>query len=529
MNLRTVVLALLVCALLSAPTIGNSVKMQGGSNSMVASSGGIVSGGDFTTTDVSSADELGFTIGVRAYAEIPDGMMGSAYSIWSQTNGASKGLSISSGDEYSLEAGYSGSTNVGVKKTSTAGDAASSAEVNARAHVDGETGVLDGSAAISGMILNTGTGEIYSKANGVANYNVRQTASASGLQPVKEAYGGVKGTVYLEAINKGTKPLGKAEGRASITSASQADDTSSSSSSALDSSLTALILDKGSSILVSGQASGISNAGAWDGSTYPFIEKEMGVNDNVLTLAGGAITGTSNAYSPGDAASSSSAISAQAKNTYDGEHSSNEASNDVEMATSINREKSKSNEASVVSRISGGYLDALSRDNWRTPAITYGSASIESIDIMSRMSAKNSWRGDNIIKSNLHALFDAWSGLDTEKYVADISHQVTSDGPSGTGDAADSSEANEQISGQSAKVINEPKIISVSIDDEELQSSLDGKAETPAEGLVLGPISKPVFDTTKRAKHIWTDVSYEPLETEALNSNIIMYEARSSL
>jgi len=96
---KELLLSLLACLLLTAPTTGNSVQMQGGSNSMVESPSGSVSGGDFITTDASTEDELGFTLGVRAYAELQEGVVGSAYSDWSKSNNSSKSLSISNGGQ----------------------------------------------------------------------------------------------------------------------------------------------------------------------------------------------------------------------------------------------------------------------------------------------------------------------------------------------------------------------------------------------------------------------------------------------
>lgn len=526
MNWRKELLALLACLLLTAPAMGNSVLMQGGSSSMVESSSGSVSGGDFITIDASTENELGFTVGVRAYAELPEGVVGSAYSHWSKANNSSKVLSISNGDDFSLEANYSGLTNVDMNKTSVDGAAVSSAEVSARAHVDGKR--LEGSAAISGMVSNTGIGETYSEAGGHADYDVRQTSSSSGLMPVKEAYGGVKGTISLKSINKGDAPIGEADGHTNITAASQADDISSSSSSTLDASLAAICLDNGGSTLVSGKTSGSSKAGAWDGSTSPRVQKAAGVNDNVLTQAGGVLIGESGAYSSGDLASLSSTLNSQARSSYDG-YNFNEASDYVDMATSIKREEGDSDAvADVESSISSGYLSALSRDNQAAPSVNYSEAGIKSIHLESSMSAKNAWYGNNNLTSKLYALYDARPESKNELHLADISHQVINNGPSNNGDAADGSRMIEHITGQHAQAMNGQENSSAFIDDDELLSFINGATTTPGQNFVLGPISKPVFDASLHARHMWTGVSYKPLDTQVPNGNIVMYEARSS-
>lgn|GEM_PF-3520056 len=416
-----------------------------------------------------------------------------------------------------------------MKKTSVDGTAASFAEVSARAHVDGQANMLEGSAAISGMISNTGIGEAYSESGGDANYDVRQTSSFSGLVPVKEAYGGVNGTVYLASINVGDAPIGKAEGHSNITAASQADDIISSSSSTLDTSLMAISLNDGGSTLVNGKTSGSSRSGAWDGSAAPFIRKAAGINDNVLTEAGGILSGRSEAYSSGDLASLSSMLNSQAKRCYDG-YNFNEVSDSLEMTTSIEREDEKSNtSASVESSISNGHLTAVSRDNWETPSTNCSDAGIKSIHMESSMSAKNAWYGNNNMTSRLYALYDAQPESENETHVADISHQVTNNVPSNNGDAADSSRMKEHITGQHTQARSKQNISSASIDDDVLLSFINGETTLTGEEFVLGPISEPVFDTTQQAKHMWTGISYGPLDTEVPSGNIVMYEARSSL
>ena len=500
---------------------------------MVSSPNGAVSGGAFINTDVSTPTELGFTAGVRAHAEILDGSKGFVSTHFSKAKDVPMALTIMGGNGYSLDASYDGIVNTEVTKTSKAGTAISDASVSASAHVDAVTNHLDGTAIIKGATSNTGIGKASALAKGSASYDVMQTASAPGSTPVKEVYGSVNGKISIQSSNQeeGIKvPEGNTMGSAYIVANSQATDIMSTSNVAISiPELEAKRIGRIGESEIYGVASGTATAGGWDASTPANTIKVRGMDDNVVTTVKGALNAEAEAYAPGDFAAASNKLRAEATNINIGDGVT-EAINNADTSVSIvrNNGKFQNTAAHAESSIDKGAFYANGRENSVIPAITFGEASINKIDMASSINAKKVWSGGNSISAIVHGLYDASNTSIPETYLADISNIVKNNGPKKTGSAADSSSAEEHITKQHAEGADVADITIVNLDKMNILNSINGVSSAAGGQTVLGPISAAMFDTTPVGPHTSvTGPVATPNQTPFQNTNVINYEATS--
>jgi|GEM_PF-2453695 len=340
------ILILLACLSLICPAICVDIVISGGSVNMVSSPNGIVSGGDFMTTDVSTPTELGFTAGVRAHAELPEGADGFAYSHWTRSNNTSMSMTATNGNGYVLTVGYGGTVNADVAKTSLMGVAMSDAQISAHAHANADTNQIDGSANINASTSNTGFGQTRALAVGNARYDVRQTNDTGA--PGKSVFGNVNGAIDLHSVNLDSgaslnssglsldTPQGNVSGSAYIRSMSEANNLTSRSNATMSiENLGAMRLGKDGVSHIGGTVMGNATAGTSNGVTISNMNNSNGNNSNgnnsngnmtgtgmgnesTLAMVKGALGGMANAYAPGDIALASSRLRSDATNTMGG-------------------------------------------------------------------------------------------------------------------------------------------------------------------------------------------------------------------
>ncbi|HWQ20435.1 MAG TPA: hypothetical protein VN455_11700, partial [Methanotrichaceae archaeon] len=424
------ILILLACLSLVAPAL--CVSIQGGSNNVVSSPNAVVSGGSFVTTDVNTPTEIGFTAGIRAHAEIPEGSDGFAYSHWSGANNTSMSLDASNGNAYSLMVGYGGTVNADVTKNSLMGVAVSDAEISAHAHANAATNQIDGSANINASTSNTGLGQTQALAAGNASYDVRQTSNATDA-PGNEVFGGVSGTIDLHTVNldNGVSynssgvfeglPQGSVSGSAYIRSMSEANSFMSRSNATMSiDNLGAMRLGGDGVSHIGGTAMG--NATAWtsNGGTASNATGSnttgTGIgNKSSLAMVRGALGSMANAYAPGDIATASSRLRSDATSSK-GSGPGN-ATNATLVGSFINATSTANTSVSVFrtnasfpatsasaeSMISNGSVNATSTNSTSTASSGNGTSagtedgSAKRIDMRSAISAKNAWTGNNSI------------------------------------------------------------------------------------------------------------------------------------
>jgi len=544
------ILILLACLSLVAPAL--CVSIQGGSDNVVSSPNAVVSGGSFVTTDVNTPTEIGFTAGIRAHAEIPEGSDGFAYSHWSGANNTSMGLGASNGNGYSLMVGYGGTVNADVTKNSLMGVAVSDAEISAHAHANAATNQIDGSANINASTSNTGLGQTQALAAGNASYDVRQTSNATGA-PGKEVFGGVSGTIDLHTANldNGVSynssgifeglPQGSVSGSAYIRSMSMANNTTSTSNSTMSiDNLGAMRLGRDGVSHIGGVVMGNTTAGSWNGGTPANLTKTRGMNENAATEVNGTLVSMANAYAPGDSANASGRLRSDAVQILMGDGYNN-ATNTANTSVSIVRTAADypAAVASAESSISKGSFNATSRDNTVTPTFTFAEENASRVNMRSAISAQNPWSGNNSITSTLQGLYDARFNTTTpEIYLASLTNKIVNNGPNMTGSVADFSIAEENITGQHAKSMDGPDVTSVDLSSKSILSFIDGNTTVPGGLAKLGPVSTPIFDNSTDAMHNVTGPTATPSMTNITqnnitqtnitqNSNVISYNATS--